>query len=48
MDELLTSIGAKKKRHDELQPLLPKVLANLEHAEWARAEVRVNYGNQGK
>jgi len=31
MDELLTSIAAKKKRIDELRPLLPKVLANLEH-----------------
>jgi Fic family protein len=31
MDELLTSIAAKKKRLDELRPLPPQALANLEH-----------------
>lgn len=31
MDELLTSIAAKKKRLDELRPLSTKVLSNLEH-----------------
>jgi Fic family protein len=31
MDELLTSIAAQKKRLDELRPLSPKALANLEH-----------------
>lgn len=31
MDELLTSIAAKKQRLDRLRPLLPKALANLEH-----------------
>jgi len=31
MDELLTSIAAKKMRLDELRPLSPKALANLEH-----------------
>jgi Fic family protein len=31
MDELLTSIAARKKRLDELRPLSPKALANLEH-----------------
>ncbi len=29
--ELLNSIAAKKKRLDELRPLSPKALANLEH-----------------
>src|SRR5918911_5489767 len=31
MDELLTSIAAKKKRLDELRPLSRKALADLEH-----------------
>jgi len=31
MDELLTSIAARKKRLDELRPLSSKALANLEH-----------------
>ena len=31
MDELLTSIAAKRKRLDELRPLSPIALANLEH-----------------
>jgi Fic family protein len=31
MDELLTSIAAKKKRLDELRPMSRKALANLEH-----------------
>ncbi len=31
MDELLTSIAAKKQRLDELRPLAPLALANLEH-----------------
>src|SRR5271157_3885916 len=31
MDELLTSIAAKKERLDKLRPLSPAVLANLEH-----------------
>ena len=31
MDELLTSIAAKKKRLDELRSLPPQALANLEH-----------------
>src|SRR5271166_5727030 len=31
MDELLTSIAAKKKRLDELRPLSPRALTNLEH-----------------
>jgi hypothetical protein len=31
MDELLTSIATKKQRLDELRPLSPQVLANLEH-----------------
>ncbi|MGI8744792.1 MAG: Fic family protein [Bryobacteraceae bacterium] len=31
MDEILTSIAAKKKRLDELRPLSAKALANLEH-----------------
>jgi Fic family protein len=31
MDELLTSIAAKKQRLDELRPLSPQALANLEH-----------------
>jgi Fic family protein len=31
MDELLTSIAAKKKRLDESRPLSPKALVNLEH-----------------
>jgi Fic family protein len=31
MDELLQSIGAKKKRFDELRPLSPEALARLEH-----------------
>jgi Fic family protein len=31
MDELLTSIAAKRKRLDELRPLSPRALANLEH-----------------
>jgi Fic family protein len=31
MNELLNSIAAKKKRLDELRPLSPKALANLEH-----------------
>src|SRR5436305_13939113 len=31
MDELLTSIAAKKERLDELRPLLSKALASLEH-----------------
>jgi hypothetical protein len=29
--ELLTSIAAKKEQLDELRPLSPKVLADLEH-----------------
>lgn len=31
MDELLTSIAAKKRRLEQLRPLSPKALANLEH-----------------
>jgi Fic family protein len=31
MNELLTSIAAKKKRLDELRPLSPAALATLEH-----------------
>jgi Fic family protein len=31
MDELLVSIAAKKKRLDELRPLSPKALANIDH-----------------
>src|SRR5208282_5953996 len=31
MDELLTSIAARKKRLDELRPLSPKALFSLEH-----------------
>ena len=31
MDELLTTIAARKKRLDQLRPLSPKALANLEH-----------------
>lgn len=31
MDELLTSIAAKKKRLDEVKRLSSKALANLEH-----------------
>src|ERR1017187_5372248 len=31
MDELLTSIAAKRQRLDQLRPLSPKALANLEH-----------------
>ena len=31
MDDLLTAIAAKKKRLDELRPLSPEALANLEH-----------------
>ena len=31
MSELLAAIAAKKKRLDELRPLSPKALANLEH-----------------
>jgi Fic family protein len=31
MDELLASIAGQKKRFDELWPLSPKALANLEH-----------------
>ena len=31
MDELWTSIAAKKERLDELRPLSPRALANLEH-----------------
>jgi Fic family protein len=31
MNKLLTSIAAKKSRLDELRPLSPKALANLEH-----------------
>jgi Fic family protein len=31
MDELLTSIAAKKERLDELRPLSPRALASLEH-----------------
>jgi Fic family protein len=31
MDELLASIGAKRMRLDELRPLSPQALANLEH-----------------
>lgn len=31
MNELLSSIAAKKKRLDELRPLLPQALSNLEH-----------------
>src|ERR1022692_1646304 len=31
MDELLTSIAAKKSRLDKLRPLSPEALANLEH-----------------
>jgi Fic family protein len=31
MEDLLMSIAAKKKRLDELRPLLPKALAQLEH-----------------
>lgn len=31
MDQLLTSIAAKKKRLDELRPLAPQALTNLEH-----------------
>ncbi len=31
MDELLTSIAAKKHRLEQLRPLSPKALANLEH-----------------
>jgi hypothetical protein len=31
IDELLTSIAAKKQRLDQPRPLSPKALANLEH-----------------
>src|SRR5579863_9273611 len=31
MDELLTSIAARKERLDELRPLAPQALAGLEH-----------------
>src|ERR1700732_4071230 len=31
MNELLTSIAAKKKRRDELRPLSPNARVNLEH-----------------
>src|SRR5713101_4071292 len=31
MEELLTSIAARKQRLDELRPLLPQALAGLEH-----------------
>src|ERR1022692_283488 len=31
MDELLTSIAAKKSRLDKVRPLSPEALANLEH-----------------
>ena len=31
MEELLSSIAAKRKRLDELRPLPPKAVANLEH-----------------
>jgi Fic family protein len=31
MDELLNSIAAKKKRLDELRPLSPRAIVNLEH-----------------
>jgi len=31
MDELLTSIAAKKQRLEELRPLPPKALANIDH-----------------
>ncbi len=31
MEELLTSIAARKARLDELRPLLPQALTNLEH-----------------
>src|SRR5713101_4258108 len=31
MDELLTSVATNKKRLDELRPLSPRALSNLEH-----------------
>jgi hypothetical protein len=31
MEDLLTSIAARKQRLDELRPLLPQALAGLEH-----------------